>query len=65
MGELDEIVAPEAVACRICMKEIPKSVAESAEGVEYVYYFCGPDCFAQWRDQEASEPTKKEPVRFA
>jgi YHS domain-containing protein len=60
MGELDKVTTPETVACRICLKEIPKSVAESAEAVEYVYYFCGPECYTQWRDEGAAEaPAKK------
>lgn len=38
-----------AVACEVCLKEIPRSVAQSAEGVDYVYYFCGADCYARWQ----------------
>ena len=37
------------VACEVCLKEIPRSVARSAEGVDYVYYFCGADCYARWQ----------------
>jgi len=56
MGEIIEVITPETVACRICLKEIPKSVAESAEAVEYVYYFCGPECYAEWREEEGVKP---------
>jgi len=55
MGESNEVIAPETVACRICLKEIPRSVAESAEAVEYVYYFCGPECYAEWRDEKGNK----------
>jgi len=37
------------VACDICLKEVPRSVASSQEGSEYVYYFCGEACFEKWR----------------
>lgn len=62
MGETSEVIAPETVACQICMKEIPKSVAESAEAVEYVYYFCGPECYTEWRG-ERNEKTTAKPMR--
>lgn len=60
MVEKKDIVDPETVACQVCMKEIPKSVAESLEGPQYVYYFCGADCFAAWQDEtRGREPEKK------
>jgi YHS domain-containing protein len=55
MGETTAVIAPETVACQICLKEIPRSVAESAEAVEYVYYFCGPECYTEWRREERRE----------
>ena len=39
----------ETVACEVCLKEIPKSVAHSLEGEDYVYYFCGAACHEKWR----------------
>lgn len=36
------------VACEVCLKEIPKSVAQSHEGAEYVYHFCGAACYQEW-----------------
>lgn len=59
MGETSEVIAPETVACQICLKEIPKSVAESAEAVEYVYYFCGPECYTEWRGTEQNQTPAK------
>ena len=51
------------VPCAVCLKEIPQSVALSAEDQDYVLYFCGVDCYAEWaadeikqRTQEAGEP---------
>lgn len=62
MGDSSEVIAPETVACQICLKEIPRSVAESAEAVEYVYYFCGPECYTEWRG-EAGENAAPKQVR--
>jgi len=36
------------LACRVCLSEIPHSVADTAEGREYVHYFCGADCYLTW-----------------
>ena len=35
------------VACKICVKDIPHSVAKSYKRAEYVYCFCRDTCFAQ------------------
>jgi hypothetical protein len=40
------------VACDVCLREIPPSVAQTLEGPEYVYHFCGADCYEHWRAQE-------------
>ena len=32
--------------CKVCSKEIPQSVAHTAEGADYVWHFCG-DCYKQ------------------
>jgi hypothetical protein len=50
----------EVIACEICMKEIPRDLAKSEEATGYVLYFCGDECYAQWRaDQETGlEPPK-------
>lgn len=53
----------ELVKCEVCLKEIPKSDAQSAEARDYVAYFCGLECYEEWeavemkeRTQEAGEP---------
>lgn len=38
----------EIVKCSNCAKEIPESAAISAEGLEYVLYFCGQACLDHW-----------------
>jgi hypothetical protein len=46
------------VACEVCLKEIPRSVGRSQEGSDYVLYFCGDNCFAEWQkgQPEAGKP---------
>lgn len=43
---------PDHIACEVCLTEIPTSVAQSAEGGDYVHYFCGIDCLERWKEQE-------------
>lgn len=38
----------EAVACHSCQREVPRSIATMAEGRDYVFFFCGPECYAGW-----------------
>jgi len=42
-------VEPQRVACEICLKEVPKSEATVREATDYVAYFCGLDCYDQWK----------------
>jgi hypothetical protein len=43
------------VQCEVCLKEVPRSEANSAEAQEYVMYFCGVDCYDQWQKGEEAE----------
>jgi len=40
------------VACDVCLKEIPYSEAGIVEAEDYVMYFCGLDCYRQWREAQ-------------
>jgi hypothetical protein len=42
------------VPCFRCGEIVPISEAKSFEGVDYVVYFCGLDCYAKWAAQEES-----------
>lgn len=53
------------VACSICLAEIPHSVAKSHEGAEYVYYFCGDVCFAQWEAEADAEGLKPDTKKIS
>ena len=42
------------IACDICLKEIPASAAKNEETSDYVFHFCGIDCYAKWKGSEKS-----------
>lgn len=51
----------EQVSCEVCEGEIPLSEAKSFEGEDYVAYFCGLNCYSEWkRRSETLDREKKE-----
>ncbi len=52
MTEQDKPIEGKKVQCETCLKEIPVSGAKVDESADYVRYFCGPDCFEKWKQQE-------------
>lgn len=40
--------APGCISCCKCCREIPLDAALTAEGAEYVEYFCGLECYQQF-----------------
>jgi hypothetical protein len=40
---------PQRVRCALCRQELPLEAALSVEGEDYVLWFCGSDCLAEWR----------------
>lgn len=51
VGEESTPIKPNYVACKVCLTEIPDSVAMSSEGDEYTQHFCGIECYTQWREE--------------
>lgn len=43
------------LSCQICLTEIPASVGSSVEGREYVHYFFGLECLAEWERSHLGE----------
>ena len=41
----------EVVQCDVCLAEVSPSLATSAEGLDYVHYFCWLDCLQTWLNQ--------------
>jgi len=39
------------ITCSVCHREIPLSTAMWRESSDYVAYFCGLECYDQWRRQ--------------
>lgn len=50
----------EVVSCQTCLSEIPSSVAQSVEGPDYVYHFCGLNCLDEWRKKAGDDLEKPE-----
>ena len=48
---------PQHLTCENCTREIPVSVALSAEGPDYILHFCGIECMDHWktRQEEANK----------
>ena len=49
----------ELVSCEVCLKEVPKSEAQSAEARDYVAYFCGLECYEEWAAEQIKEITQE------
>jgi len=58
MAEPAKLVDLQRVPCEVCLKEVPKSEAEMAEARDYVAYFCGLECYDQWRRGRAESTMK-------
>lgn len=52
MGIDKKLIKEHLLKCKICSKEIPKSAAMSAEGVDYVWNFCGKECYDKWQNMQ-------------
>ena len=59
MDKDSKTVETELVACEVCMKEVPKSIAQIPEGTDYVLYFCGLDCHEKWKSQQEKTDSKQ------
>lgn len=51
IANCDDLEGCSVVSCDACLAEIPSDVALSAEGPDYVHYFCGLDCLGQWQEK--------------
>lgn len=46
---------PETVDCEVCLTEIPRDSAVTAESSDYVVHFCGLTCYQRWLDRQRQE----------
>ena len=53
-------IIPEAevhLSCAVCLQEIPRSAALTAEGADYVGEFCGLDCYQEFlKETDTARP---------
>lgn len=55
MSQIIKPAVEKQVPCEICLKEIPVSEAKSDEASDYVFYFCGLECYAKWKEREQNK----------
>lgn len=53
------VVKQKKLTCEICKKEIPVSVAKTAEGVDYIHHFCSDECHHHYFEQHPEEKKSK------
>ncbi len=49
----DELI-PEVVSCSVCQREIPRAESLTAEGRDYLYFFCGAGCYEKLKRDPAA-----------
>ena len=40
------------VSCNLCLESVPLSESEVSEAEDYVAYFCGLECYEEWKNQK-------------
>jgi len=40
------------VSCELCIQSVPLSESEISEAEDYIAYFCGLECYDQWKNQK-------------
>jgi hypothetical protein len=53
------------VECSVCLREIPRSEAIVPEASDYVAYFCGLECYEQWKSDLATRAEAGAPAPAA
>jgi len=46
---------PQGVFCEVCLKRVAKSEALTAEGRDFVAYFCSNACYHRWQGPRAPQ----------
>lgn len=45
--------------CDCCNEDIPPSAALTTEGKDYIYHFCGMQCYDLWKKTNSNDEKKK------
>lgn len=40
------------VSCKLCLESVPLSESEVSEAEDYIAYFCGLECYEEWKNQK-------------
>jgi len=51
MPRPDKPKEPERVQCGACRKEVPRSEALVPEAQDYLFHFCGKECYEKWKKE--------------
>jgi hypothetical protein len=54
---------PPLLTCEVCLEEIPSSEDFISEARDYVVYFCGLDCYAQWHEFATKKDSRGMPEK--
>ncbi|MDA9271946.1 DUF3330 domain-containing protein [bacterium] len=49
--------------CKTCCLKIPKSAAMTDEGADYVWYFCGINCYEKWLNKQNNSSDNKSEIK--
>ncbi len=59
MIETTKLTDADQVPCEFCLKDVPKSEAQSVEAWDYTAYFCGLECYEEWEAEQIRERTQE------
>jgi len=45
---------PELLDCEVCRSEISANSGVNIKSADFVYYFCGVQCYREWKKRNAS-----------
>lgn len=43
------------VSCKLCLESVPLSESDISEAEDYVAYFCGLECYDEWKKLQADK----------
>lgn len=55
MSDNETPLEEEKIACTVCLKEVPVSEAMNEEATDYVFHFCGLECYEKWKEQNTDK----------
>lgn len=59
MSQVYNLTKHELIACKICLKEVPRSEAWSDEVSDYIRYYFGLECYVVWNKKRNNSMTRR------